>query len=110
MVRRRSRAGARRRPPISGFRSGREVRSASTSRYDIGAKKAAHERAGLPELWLVDTAADEVLVFRRSSPQARDGAGERVVDSGAIHPESLVLTPPADGWTGSTTAPRAARG
>jgi Uma2 family endonuclease len=44
-----------------------EVRSPSTWRYDIGAKKAAYERAGLPELWLVDTAADEVLVFRRSS-------------------------------------------
>ena len=47
-----------------------EVRSASTWRYDIGAKKAAYERGGLPELWLVDTAADEVLVFRRSAPTA----------------------------------------
>jgi len=44
-----------------------EVRSPSTWRYDIGAKKSAYERAGLRELWLVDTAADEVLVFRRSS-------------------------------------------
>ena len=44
-----------------------EVRSASTWRYDIGAKKAAYERARLPELWLVDTAADVILVFRRSS-------------------------------------------
>ncbi|MGI8729339.1 MAG: Uma2 family endonuclease [Solirubrobacteraceae bacterium] len=47
-----------------------EVRSPSTWRYDIGAKKAGYERAGLAELWLVDTAADEVLVFRRSSPDA----------------------------------------
>lgn len=47
-----------------------EVRSPSTWRYDIGAKKAAYERAGLPELWLVDTAGDVVLVFRRSSPAA----------------------------------------
>lgn len=47
-----------------------EVRSASTWRYDIGAKKAGYERAGLPELWLVDTAADVVLVFRRSTPDA----------------------------------------
>lgn len=47
-----------------------EVRSPSTWRYDIGAKKAAYERGGLPELWLVDTAADVVLVFRRSSPKA----------------------------------------
>jgi Uma2 family endonuclease len=43
-----------------------EVRSPSTWRYDIGAKKAGYEHHGLPELWLVDTAADEVLVFRRS--------------------------------------------
>jgi Uma2 family endonuclease len=47
-----------------------EVRSPSTWRYDIGAKKAAYERAGLRELWLVDTAASEVLVFRRSEAGA----------------------------------------
>jgi Uma2 family endonuclease len=47
-----------------------EVRSPSTWRYDIGAKKAGYEREGLPELWLVDTAASEVLVFRRSEPGA----------------------------------------
>ncbi|CAN5527459.1 hypothetical protein BH20ACT19_BH20ACT19_06080 [soil metagenome] len=43
-----------------------EVRSPSTWRFDIGAKKAAYERHALPELWLVDTAAEVVLVFRRS--------------------------------------------
>jgi len=47
-----------------------EVRSPSTWRYDIGAKKANYERHGAPELWLVDTAADAVLAFRRSSPDA----------------------------------------
>ncbi len=47
-----------------------EVRSPSTWRYDIGIKKATYERFGLPELWLVDTAADVVLVFRRSRPGA----------------------------------------
>ncbi len=47
-----------------------EVRSPSTWRYDIGAKKAAYQRHGLRELWLVDTAADEVLVFRRSQAGA----------------------------------------
>ena len=47
-----------------------EVRSPSTWRYDIGAKKAGYERRGLPELWLIDTQADAVLVFRRSSPDA----------------------------------------
>jgi Uma2 family endonuclease len=44
-----------------------EVRSPSTWRYDIGAKKSAYERNGLTELWLVDTSADEILVFRRSA-------------------------------------------
>ena len=47
-----------------------EVRSPSTWRYDIGAKKAGYERRGLPELWLVDTQADVVLILRRSSPAA----------------------------------------
>ena len=41
-------------------------RQPSTWRYDIGAKKAAYERHGLPELWLVDIPAEQVLVFRRS--------------------------------------------
>jgi Uma2 family endonuclease len=49
-----------------------EIRSPSTWRYDIGAKKARYEQHGLPELWLVDTAADVVLVFRRSSPKAAE--------------------------------------
>lgn len=48
-----------------------EIRSPSTWRYDIGAKKSGYERAGLRELWLVDTAADEVLVFRRSKVECR---------------------------------------
>ena len=47
-----------------------EVRSPSTWRYDIGAKKAAYERNGLAELWLVDTSADEWFVFRRSEPRS----------------------------------------
>ncbi len=45
-----------------------EVRSPSTWRHDTGAKKAAYERRGLRELWLVDTANESVLVFRRSQP------------------------------------------
>jgi len=47
-----------------------EVRSPTTWHHDIGAKKSSYERHGLPELWLVDPAADAVLVFRRSSPRA----------------------------------------
>ena len=47
-----------------------EVRSRSIWRYDVGAKFALYERAALPELWLVDTEANTVLVFRRSSSAA----------------------------------------
>lgn len=32
--------------------------------------EVVNERYGLPELWLVDTAASEILVFRRSAPRA----------------------------------------
>ncbi|CAN5177229.1 hypothetical protein BH20ACT16_BH20ACT16_14420 [soil metagenome] len=46
-----------------------EVRSPSTWRYDIGAKKSAYERSGLPELWLVDIDAGVVLIFRRAAPR-----------------------------------------
>ena len=65
-----------------------EVRSPSTWRYDIGAKKAAYERAGLPELWLVDTTASEIIVFRRSSPKAPafDVALELTVDDELTSP------------------------
>ena len=62
-----------------------EVRSPSTWRYDVGAKKAAYERGGLAELWLVDTVAEVVRVFRRSEPAApafdvvlEVGAGEQL--------------------------------
>jgi Uma2 family endonuclease len=47
-----------------------EVRSPSTWRYDLGVKRSTYEQQGLPELWLVDTRAHTVLVFRRSTPKA----------------------------------------
>lgn len=43
-----------------------EVRSPSTWRFDIGAIRKTYERSGLPELWLVDTSSDTILVYRRS--------------------------------------------
>ena len=43
-----------------------EVRSPSTWRYDVGAKKDGYERRGLRELWLVDTEARSLLVYRRA--------------------------------------------
>ena len=45
-----------------------EIRSPSTWRYDIGAKKRVYEAGGLAELWLVDDVAETVLVYRRSEP------------------------------------------
>ena len=45
-----------------------EIRSPGTWRYDVGRKKSMYESGGLPELWLVDTEAEVVLVFRRSAP------------------------------------------
>jgi Uma2 family endonuclease len=47
-----------------------EIRSPSAWRYDIGVKKATYERHGVAELWLVETAAKVVLVFRRSTSEA----------------------------------------
>lgn len=47
-----------------------EVRSPSTWRYDIGAKKRNYEHHGVVELWLVDTATPAVFLFRRSAPDA----------------------------------------
>jgi len=66
-----------------------EVRSPSTWRYDIGAKKAAYERAGLLELWLVDTVASEIIVFRRSTLRSSsfDVSLELTVDDELTSPQ-----------------------
>ena len=47
-----------------------EVRSPTTWRRDRTVKKDHYEAAGLPELWLVDTEADQIIVHRRSSPDS----------------------------------------
>jgi len=60
-----------------------EVRSPSTWRYDIGAKKSAYERHGLPELWLVDTPAETVLVYRRSKSDSARFDVALELDAGA---------------------------
>ena len=49
-----------------------EIRSTATWRHDIGAKKRVYEAGGLPELWLVDDAAETVLVYRRSTSKSRN--------------------------------------
>lgn len=48
-----------------------EIRSASTWRHDVGAKKRVYEAGGLAELWLVDDGSETILVYRRSSPAAK---------------------------------------
>ena len=45
-----------------------EIRSPSTWRYDVGRKKSVYEAQGVAEVWLVDDAAEVILVFRRSTP------------------------------------------
>jgi Uma2 family endonuclease len=49
-----------------------EVRSPSTWRYDTTVKFRMYEAAGVSEVWLVDTASNSVLVYRRSTPTSPD--------------------------------------
>ena len=65
-----------------------EVRSPSTWRYDVGAKRDGYERHGLPELWLVDTDARSVIVYRRTR------AGSAVFDVALEVGEGEELTSP----------------
>ncbi len=70
-----------------------EVRSAGTWRYDIGPKRAVYERAGVAELWLVDTPARTVLAYRRS----RTDVAEFDLDL-EIGPGEVLATPLLDGF------------
>lgn len=47
-----------------------EVRSPGTWHLDVGRKRAVYEQVGVGELWLVDTPARSVLVYRRSQPNS----------------------------------------
>jgi Uma2 family endonuclease len=76
-----------------------EVRSPSTWRYDTTVKFRKYEAAGVAEVWLVDTAANTVLVYRRLSKTHAEfdvalelGAGE------------LLVTPLLDGFALDITA------
>lgn len=71
-----------------------EVRSPSTWRYDVGPKLRHYEAAGVDEVWLVDTAADVVLVYRRSRADAPtfDIALELTTDD-------TLTTPLVPGWS-----------
>jgi len=65
-----------RRPPRDAVRAevapdlGVEVRSPSTWRYDLSMKYWGYQKAGVREVWLVDTASRTVIVHRRSSGEA----------------------------------------
>jgi Uma2 family endonuclease len=49
-----------------------EVRSPSTWRYDLGAKRRHYASSGIAELWLVDTRSQTVAAHRRSTPSTPD--------------------------------------
>lgn len=61
-----------------------EVKSPSTWRFDVGPKRAAYERAGTLELWLVDLDADRVLVYRRSAHASSGFDVHLEVGAGAV--------------------------
>jgi Uma2 family endonuclease len=67
-----------------------EVRSPSTWRYDIATKRDTYERLGLGELWLVDTEANSVLVYRRSAPGANRFDISLEVDAGEVLTTPLI--------------------
>lgn len=71
-----------------------EVRSPSTWRYDVHTKLKRYEQAGVAEVWLVDTAADVVLVFRRSAPEVDHF--DLGLEVGAT---DVLSTPLIPGWT-----------
>jgi Uma2 family endonuclease len=64
-----------------------EVRSPSNWRYDTTVKFRVYESAGVAEVWLVDTAANTVLVYRRSTPSSPtfDVALELAVGEHSLH-------------------------
>ena len=49
-----------------------EARSPGTWRFDLGRKREVYEMAGVQELWLVDTPASTVIVFRRATATSLD--------------------------------------
>jgi Uma2 family endonuclease len=74
-------------PDVVWYRAGRAPLRADPPPYappDIGVKKTIYERHGVAELWLVDTAADVVLVFRRSSLESPEFDVSEELDTDAI--------------------------
>lgn len=81
-----------------------EIRSPSTWRYDIGAKKAGYERHGLAELWLVDNrrrggAGLSKLTPRRAQlrhlSRARSHGGAHLTAAAGVHADPGRAVPAA---------------
>lgn len=70
-----------------------EVRSPSTWRYDVGTKLRTYDSVGVSEVWLVDTAADVVLVYRRNEPTSASFDVELELGAGDV-----LTTPLIPGW------------
>jgi Uma2 family endonuclease len=70
-----------------------EVRSPGTWPVDIGRKRSVYERARVAELWLVDTPARTVIVFRRRKPDS--GSFDESVEFG---PAQTLTTPLLGGF------------
>jgi len=47
-----------------------EILSPGTRRRDLGRKRAVYDREGVQEYWLVDPAAESIMVLRRPEPGA----------------------------------------
>jgi Uma2 family endonuclease len=71
-----------------------EVRSPSTWRYDTTVKFRKYEAAAVAEVWLVDTASNTVLVYRRSSVNAVEF--DIALEIGV---ESVLTTPLLEGFS-----------
>ena len=65
----------------------------TTLPFDLGPKAAAYGRGGIPELWVVDAAAERIVVHR--TPGVSGYASIVVADSGGI---LAPLAFPDDGW------------
>ena len=63
-----------------------EVLSSSTRRRDVGDKRLAYERAGVPELWLVDPPERAVTALRRSGATGYDIIEKRAGDEAVETP------------------------
>jgi Uma2 family endonuclease len=67
-----------------------EVRSPKTWHLDIGAKRREYRRSGTKELWLIDTPARTVFVYR---------AGESLDDALELGPGEQLTSPLLPGFT-----------